>query len=134
MSNSTQPIPAGLEHLIPHLVCDSAAEAIEFYKKAFGAEELHRMPEPGGKIMHAAIRIGKTSVFLADDFPEHCGGKARRSPFIATSKTATPPSSEPRTPAQPWCCRPPTCSGEIATEWCSIRLATSGASRRTSRT
>jgi uncharacterized glyoxalase superfamily protein PhnB len=77
MTKSVQPIPAGKENLIPHLVCDPCAEAIEFYKKAFGAEELMRMPGPDGhRVMHAAIRIGNSHVFLADDFPEYCGGKA----------------------------------------------------------
>jgi uncharacterized glyoxalase superfamily protein PhnB len=77
MTKSTQPIPAGHENLIPHLVCDPCAEAIEFYKKAFGAEELHRMAEPdGSRIMHAALRIGKSFVFMNDDFPEACGGKS----------------------------------------------------------
>ena len=71
-------IPAGHEGLIPHLVCDRCTEAIEFYKKAFGAEEIARMPAPDGKrIMHAAIQIGGQHVFLADDFPEYCGGKAQ---------------------------------------------------------
>jgi len=78
MSKSTAPIPPGHENLIPHLVCDPCAEAIEFYKKAFGAEEIHRLPAPDGrKIMHAAIRIGTSFVFLADDFPEFSGGKAQ---------------------------------------------------------
>jgi PhnB protein len=77
MSKSTQPIPTGMENLIPHLVCDSCADAIDFYKKAFGAEELHRVPAPDGRrIMHAAIRIGGSFVFLVDDFPEFCNGKA----------------------------------------------------------
>src|SRR5262245_4960471 len=77
MSKSTQPIPPGHENLIPHLVCDPCSEAIEFYKKAFGAVEIHRMPAPDGRrIMHAAIRIGKSIVFLVDDFPEFCGGKS----------------------------------------------------------
>lgn len=74
MSASFQPIPAGMENLIPHLVCSPCAEAIEFYKKAFGAEEVHRMVAPDGKrIMHAAIRIDGSFVFLVDDFPEYCG-------------------------------------------------------------
>lgn len=78
MSQSTQPIPPGHENLIPHLVCSPCPEAIEFYKKAFSAEEIHRMPGPDGKrIMHAAIRIGHNVVFLADDFPEYCGGQGR---------------------------------------------------------
>src|SRR3954447_8851579 len=77
MSQAVQRIPAGHENLIPHLVCERCAEAIEFYKKAFGAEELHRIPAPDGRrIMHAAIRIGKSLVFLVDDFPEHCGGRS----------------------------------------------------------
>jgi PhnB protein len=72
----TQPIPAGHDHLIAHLACSPCAEAIEFCKKAFGAEEIHRMPAPDGKrIMHAAIRLGKNILFLNDDFPEYCGGK-----------------------------------------------------------
>ncbi len=76
MSKTVQPIPPGHEGLIPHLVCDSCSKAIEFYKKAFGAEEIHRMPEPGGsRIMHAALRIGNSLLFLNDDFPETCGGQ-----------------------------------------------------------
>jgi uncharacterized glyoxalase superfamily protein PhnB len=72
-----QPIPDGHEGLIPHMVCTPCADAIEFYKKAFGADEVHRMPAPDGKrLMHAAIRIDGRFVFLADDFPEYCGGKA----------------------------------------------------------
>lgn len=76
MSQSPQPIPPGHENLIPHLVCERCAEAIEFYKRAFGAEEVHRVPSPDGRIMHAAIRIGGSLVFLADDFPEYCEGKS----------------------------------------------------------
>lgn len=75
MAKTVQPIPPGHESLIPHLVCDRCPEAIEFYKKAFGAEEVHRMPAPDGKrIMHAALRIGNSFLFLVDDFPEFCGG------------------------------------------------------------
>ena len=77
MSKSVTSIPPGHENLIPHLVCDPCSEALEFYKKAFGAEEIHRMPAPDGKrIMHAALRIGKSFVYLNDDFPEYCGGKS----------------------------------------------------------
>lgn len=78
MTKSVQPIPPGQENLIPHLVCSPCSEAIDFYKKAFGAEEIRRMKGPDGqKIMHAAIRIGKSFVFLVDDFPEFCGGKSQ---------------------------------------------------------
>ncbi|HUG89417.1 MAG TPA: VOC family protein [Planctomycetaceae bacterium] len=73
----TSPVPAGHEGLIPHLVCDPCADAIEFYKKAFGAEEVSRAPAPDGRrIMHAEIRIGGRPVFLVDDFPEYCEGKS----------------------------------------------------------
>jgi PhnB protein len=77
MSKSVPPIPPGHENLIPHLVCDPCSDAIEFYKKAFGAEEAHRMPAPDGRIMHACIRIGSSLVFLVDDFAEYCGGKSQ---------------------------------------------------------
>jgi uncharacterized glyoxalase superfamily protein PhnB len=54
----------------PHLVCAGAADAIEFYKNAFGATEEARLPGPDGKIMHAMIRIGDSPVMLADEMPE----------------------------------------------------------------
>jgi uncharacterized glyoxalase superfamily protein PhnB len=89
MSKSTKPIPSGQENLIPHLVCSPCTEAIEFYKKAFGAEEVSRLPAPDGKrIMHAQIRIGKSFIFLVDDFPEFCGGKSS----TATALKGTPVS------------------------------------------
>jgi len=88
MSKSTQPIPPGHENLIPHLVCSPCSEAIEFYTKAFGAEEIHRLPAPDGRrILHAALRIGKSFVFLADDFPDYCpSGKSS----TATALNGTP--------------------------------------------
>jgi uncharacterized glyoxalase superfamily protein PhnB len=65
-------IPEGMPAIIPHLVCRSAADAIAFYKKAFGAVEEVRMPVPdgSGKLMHAMIRIGGAPVMLVDEFPE----------------------------------------------------------------
>jgi uncharacterized glyoxalase superfamily protein PhnB len=54
----------------PHLVCAGAVDAIEFYKKAFGAVETARLPGPEGKLMHAMIRIGDSAVMLVDEFPE----------------------------------------------------------------
>lgn len=73
----TDPIPQGAGGIIPHLQCANASAAIDFYKKAFGAEELRRMPAPDGKrLMHAALKIGNQMLFLADDFPEYCGGKS----------------------------------------------------------
>jgi PhnB protein len=73
----SQPIPPDHQGLIPHLVCEGCADALEFYKRAFGAEEICRVPAPDGKrIMHAAMRIGGGTVFLVDDFPEFCNGKS----------------------------------------------------------
>lgn len=65
-----KPIPDGMHTVTPHLVCAGAADAIEFYKKAFGATELMRVPGPQGRLMHAHIRIGDSSVMLVDEFPE----------------------------------------------------------------
>jgi PhnB protein len=63
--------------LIPHLVVDGAAAAIEFYKKAFGATDVFSMPHTDGKrIMHAQMTINGGKLMLADDFPEHHGGKS----------------------------------------------------------
>ncbi|MFA5958272.1 VOC family protein [Hyphomicrobium sp.] len=56
--------------ITPHLVCAGAADAIDFYKKAFGAEEVMRLASPNGKLMHAAIKIGNASVMLVDELPE----------------------------------------------------------------
>lgn len=67
-----RPVPAGMHRVTPHLVCAGAAAAIEFYRAAFGAEELLRVAAPGGTLMHARIRIGDSSVMLVDEFPE-CG-------------------------------------------------------------
>jgi uncharacterized glyoxalase superfamily protein PhnB len=73
----TAAIPKGHEGLIPHLVCDGCRDAIEFYKKAFGAVEVCAIPAPGGpKIMHAELQIDGRPLFLVDDFPEFCEGKS----------------------------------------------------------
>ncbi len=63
-------IPQGYHTATPYLLVRGAAEAIEFYKKAFGAVEVMRMPAPGGKIGHAEIRIGDSHIMLADEVPE----------------------------------------------------------------
>jgi len=65
-----KPIPEGMHSITPHLVCAGAAEAIEFYKKAFGAVEGARLPGPDGKLMHAMIRIGDSAVMLVDEMPQ----------------------------------------------------------------
>jgi uncharacterized glyoxalase superfamily protein PhnB len=65
-----KPIPDGMHTVTAHLVCAGAADAIEFYKKAFDAVELGRLSSPQGKLLHAAIRIGDSTVMLADEFPD----------------------------------------------------------------
>ncbi|CAB3741064.1 hypothetical protein LMG3458_05792 [Achromobacter deleyi] len=67
---ASKAIPDGMHTLTPHIVCEGASDAIAFYKKAFNAQELTRLPGPNGKVMHAAIRIGDSVLMLMDDFPE----------------------------------------------------------------
>lgn len=62
--------------LVPHLVVDDAAAALDFYAKAFGAEEMVRIPGPDGKLIHAAFQINGVMLFLNDDFPEMNDGKS----------------------------------------------------------
>jgi len=64
------PIPAGFHSVTPYLICNGAANAIEFYKKAFGAKEVMRMPGPDGRLMHAEIKIGDSHVMIGDEFPQ----------------------------------------------------------------
>jgi PhnB protein len=71
MSNA-QPIPEGMHSITPHLVCAGAAAAIDFYQRAFNAVEMTRLPGPGGKLMHAMLRIGDSTIMLVDEMPE-CG-------------------------------------------------------------
>jgi uncharacterized glyoxalase superfamily protein PhnB len=62
-------IPQGMHTITPHLVCGGAAEAIEFYKKAFNAVEMSRLAGSDGKLMHAQIRIGDSYLMLVDESP-----------------------------------------------------------------
>ena len=71
MNSQIKPIPEGFHTLTPHLVVKGAGPAIEFYKKAFGAEELGRLNATDGQsVMHADLKIGDSHVFLVDEFPE----------------------------------------------------------------
>ena len=67
---TVKPIPDGMHSLMPHLICADAASAIDFYRRAFGAVETMRLPAPGGKLMHAAVRIGDSTLMLVDEMPE----------------------------------------------------------------
>jgi len=73
MSDPVKPIPDGMHTVTPHLICAGASEAIEFYKRAFGATEIARLPGPHGLLMHASIRIGDSTVMLVDEMPEWGG-------------------------------------------------------------
>ena len=70
MTTKVNPIPEGYHSVTPYLIIKGASEAIEFYKKAFGASELFRMAQPDGRVGHAEIRIGDSTIMLADEFPE----------------------------------------------------------------
>lgn len=63
----------GVHAVTPHLVCNGAAEAIDFYVRAFGANEMIRIPGPDGKLIHACVSINGSSVMLVDEFPEMGG-------------------------------------------------------------
>ncbi|MFL6722835.1 MAG: VOC family protein [Sphingomicrobium sp.] len=77
----TKPIPDGYNSVTPYLIVEDAKRAIEFYAKAFGAEEKFRLPM-GDRIGHAEIKIGDSFVMLADEFPEmgHLGPNSRGGP------------------------------------------------------
>ena len=66
---ATKPIPDGYRTATPYLIIKGAAEAIEFYKRAFGATELLRMADAQGRVGHAEIKIGDSVIMLADEHP-----------------------------------------------------------------
>ena len=81
MASTMKPIPEGYHSVTPYMICKGAAEAIEFYKKAFGAVEVMRMAGPNGQIGHAEIKIGDSHIMLSDEHremgiysPQHYGG------------------------------------------------------------
>ncbi len=131
-----KPVPEGMRTVTPHLTCAGAADAIEFYKRAFGAVELTRLPGPGGKLLHAMIRIGDSNVMLVDEFPDHGSFgpkaiKARRSPSTSTSTTLTRSSGAPSMRGRRSRCRLRTCSGVTAMADWRTRSATNGRWPRT---
>jgi PhnB protein len=70
MANKVKPIPEGYHNITPYLVIKGAAAAIDFYKQAFGATEIMRMPQPDGRVGHAELKFGDSVVMLADEYPE----------------------------------------------------------------
>lgn len=86
MAKAVKPIPEGLHTVTPHLAISGAAAAIEFYKKAFGAQEKYRSLGPDCQsVIHAEIRIGDSAVFLADEMP----GRSRCPSWMRSGETAT---------------------------------------------
>lgn len=65
-----KPVPKGTHTVTPHLICAGAADAIEFYKNAFGAVENMRIPGASGLLIHASIKIGDSNVMLVDEMPQ----------------------------------------------------------------
>ena len=70
MAAAVKPIPEGYHSVTPYLILSNASDAIAFYKKALGAEEIIRMDDPGGRVHHAEISIGDSRIMLADEHPE----------------------------------------------------------------
>jgi PhnB protein len=84
MAGQVRPIPEGYHSLTPYLTVTDASKAIEFYKRAFDAREIMRMPMPNGKIGHAELRIGDSVIMLADEMP----GSDKRAPHSVGGTTA----------------------------------------------
>lgn len=85
MANQVKAIPDGYHSISPALTCKDAARAIEYYKKAFNAQEIMRMPAPDGKISHAELKIGDSIIFLNDEMGPTTGassGTPRMSLFL----------------------------------------------------
>ena len=70
MTIAAKAIPEGYHSVTPYLNLSGASDAIAYYKKALGAEEVLRMEDPGGKVHHAEIKIGDSRIMLADEHPE----------------------------------------------------------------
>jgi len=70
MTAGVRPIPEGYHSVTPYLIFNGAGDAIAFYEKALGAEEIMRLADPGGRVHHAEISIGDSRIMLADEHPE----------------------------------------------------------------
>ena len=73
MAKAISPVPSGFHSLTIHLAVSGAAKYIDFLKSAFGAEEISRSPGPGGKLLHAQVRIGDSFLMFNDDFGPEAG-------------------------------------------------------------
>ena len=70
MTDKVKAVPEGYHTATPYLTIRNAAQALDFYKRAFGATEVMRMADPNGKVGHAEIRIGDSAIMLSDEFPD----------------------------------------------------------------
>ena len=84
MKNKVKPVPEGYTTVTPYLTIRGAAKAIDFYKQAFGAKELFRMPGPDGKIVHAEILVGDSHIMIADE----SGSTETKAPQTLNGSTA----------------------------------------------
>ncbi|AGM27516.1 VOC family protein [Mycobacteroides abscessus] len=75
-SQTSPDLPPVQPSVSPYLIVEDSRAAIEFYKNAFGAEELGLLETPDGKVMHAAVKINGTTIMMNDDFPEYNDGKS----------------------------------------------------------
>lgn len=82
----------GVHSVTPHLICAGAADAIEFYKKAFGATEMFRLPAANGRLMHACISVNGSSIMLVDEDPMGTGNVAECGMLGPKSLKGTPVS------------------------------------------
>src|SRR5438093_12104698 len=80
-----KPVPEGYHAVTPYLIVSDAGKAIEFYKRGLGAQEIMRMPGPGGRIMHAEVKIGDSIVMLGEEPPDK---PTLRAPQSAGMQTA----------------------------------------------
>ena len=92
MAKAAKPVPNGFHTVTAHLLLDNAAQAIEWYKKAFSAEEIGRHLGPDGKIMHAELKIGDSRIIMNDVMhgmkgPKGTAGLPRRSGCMSTTPT-----------------------------------------------
>jgi PhnB protein len=87
MANQVKAVPHGFHTLTPYLAIKGASDAIAFYRKAFGAEELVRMPMPDGRVGHAELQIGDSRFMLADEMPE-MGDAVTKSPTTVGAATS----------------------------------------------
>jgi PhnB protein len=82
MGDIAKATPEGTRTVTPNLIFNEASRAIEFYKKVFGAIELARMPGPNNKVMHAAIRIGDSTIFVADTVTNKVAATSTETTFV----------------------------------------------------